>query len=135
MHPPVTHLTSTPPRTLAALGLGALFLLGACATTPPEPTLAMQAAKQAIATADRARIADQASPELHEARDKLAAAQDAIQEKRMVQAERLAQESRVDAELASATIDTAKAKAVNDDMVRSAATLHQEMQREPGVTQ
>jgi putative cell wall-binding protein len=95
----------------------------------------MQAAQQAITTADRARIADQESPELHEARDKLAAAQTAVQEKKMVQAERLAQESRVDAELASATIEAAKARAVNDDMIRSDATLRQELQRKSGVAQ
>jgi hypothetical protein len=95
----------------------------------------MQAARQAIATADRARIADQSSPELHEARDKLAAAQSAIQDRQMIQAERLAQESRADAELASATMDAAKAKSVNDEMIRSDVTLRQEMQRNPGVTQ
>jgi len=126
---------SAPPLTLAAIGLGSLLLLAACASTPPEPTVAMQAAQQAITTADRARIADQASPELHEARDKLAAAQSAVQEKKMVQAERLAEESRADAELASATMEAAKARAVNDDMIRSDATLRQELQRKPGVAQ
>jgi putative cell wall-binding protein len=135
MHPSAVPHIPAPTRTLAAIGLGSLLLLGACASTPPEPTVAMQAAQQAITTADRARIADQESPELHEARDKLAAAQTAVQEKKMVQAERLAQESRVDAELASATIEAAKARAVNDDMIRSDATLRQELQRKSGVAQ
>ena len=134
MHLSILRHTFSSPRTLTAIGLGSLFLLGACATAP-EPTVAMQAAQQAIATADRARIADQASPELHEARDKLAAAQLAIQDKQMVVAERLAQESRVDAELASATMDAAKAKTVNDEMIHSDMTLRQEMQRKPGATQ
>jgi len=111
--------------------------IAACATTPPEPTVAMKAAEQAIATADRTRIADAASPELSEARQKLTAAQAAVQdeklEDRMIVAERLALESRADAELASAKNEAAKAKAVNDEIKQSTATLSQEMQRNTGA--
>jgi hypothetical protein len=127
------HVTVLP-HTLAVVGLGAVLLIAGCASTP-EPTRALQAAGQAIATADRARITDEASPELHEAREKLAAAQGAVQEKHMVRAEQLAQESQVDAELASATMDAAKSKAVIEEMTRSDATLQQEMLRKPGVMQ
>ena len=129
------YLARSAPRARALVALATVLLLGACASTPPEPTAALQAAEQAISAADRARIPDQASPELHEAREKLAAAQGAVRENQMVRAERLAQESRVDAELASATMDTAKSRAVNDEMIRSDVTLRQEMQRKPGVTQ
>ena len=122
-------------RPYAAAGVALALLLGACASAPQPPTAALQAAQQAIDTADRARIADQASPELHEAREKLAAAQAAVQESKMHSAERLAQEARVDAELASATIDEAKSRAVNDEMIRSDTALRQEMQRKAGVTQ
>jgi hypothetical protein len=133
--PAVSFLVRPAPRVRAALGLVAALLLGACASTPTEPTAALQAADQAITTADRARIPDQSSPELHEAREKLAAAQSAVRQNEMVRAERLAQEARVDAELASATMDAAKSKAVNDEMIHSDATLRQEMQRQPGVAQ
>ena len=96
-----------------------------------------QAAEQAIAAADRTRIADAASPELSEAREKLTAAQAAVQDEklkdRMIVAERLALESRVDAELASAKNEAAKAKAVNDEIKQSTATLLQEMQRNTGA--
>ncbi len=77
-------------RALAAATLGGSLLLSACASTPPAPIVALQAAEQAIATADRTRVADTSSPELNEARVKLTAAQAAAQQERMVEAERLA---------------------------------------------
>ena len=123
-------------RTLRSLvaGAGATVLLLGCASTPPEPTVSMKAAEQAIAVADRARVSDSNSPELSEARDKFSAAQVAIQGKHMVEADQLAQESRVDAELASAKIDAAKAKVVNDEMQHSTDTMNQEMNRATGET-
>ncbi len=102
MHPPSYRHTPLAPRPRLVVGIAAALLMGACASTPKAPTAAPQAAQQAIDTADRARVPDQASPELHEARDRLAAAQLAVQAKDMDRAERLAQESRVDAELALA---------------------------------
>ncbi len=114
-----------------------VLALAACATPPAEPTVALKAAEQAIAAADRTRIADAASPELSEAREKLTAAQAAVKdeklENRMIVAERLAIESRVDAELASAKNEVAKAKAVNDEIKQSTAVLSQEMQRNTGA--
>jgi len=117
----------------ALVGLGGLLLLGACASTPPAPAVELASAKQAIATADQARIADASSPALSEARDKLAAAQTAVTDKRMADADRLARESRVDAELSSAQSAATKDKTVNDEMIRSTETLSQEMQRNSGA--
>jgi len=122
-------------RALAAATLGGSLFLAACASTPPVPIVALQAAEQAIATADRSRVADASSPELSEARVKLTAAQTAAQEKRMVEAERLALESRANAELSTAKSEAAKALAVNDEMKRSTEALKQEMQRNSGVAQ
>lgn len=119
-------------RAALFMGVGSALLLSACASLP-EPTVALKAAEQAIATADRTRVADAASPELSEAREKLTAAQTAVHQQQMVIAERLAVESRIDAELASAKIEAAKAQAVNDEMKRSTETLAQEMQRNSGA--
>jgi len=58
-----------------------------------------------------------------------------VQDKRMVDAERLAQESRTDAELATAQFQASKDQAVNDEMIRSTAVLSEEMQRNAGVQQ
>jgi len=121
-------------RAASGLGLISVLLLAAC-TTLPEPTVALAAAEQAIATADRARVADTALPDLSEAREKLTAARGAVQDSRMAEGERLALESRVAAELASARVEAAKAKAVNDEMKRSTDTLTQEMQRKTGARQ
>lgn len=123
----------TPAATL--VGLAGVLLLAACASTPPVPEIALSSAKQAIAVADQARVTDAASPVLSEARDKLAAAETAVTEKRMDDAERLAKESRVDAELATAQASATKDQAVNDEMIKSTQTLSQEMQRNSGVKQ
>ena len=52
---------------------GTLALTG-CASTPEPPERALAAAEQAISTAEQARVADYASPELGEARRNLTAA-------------------------------------------------------------
>jgi len=113
--------------------LGSLLLLAACASTPPAPEVALSEARQAIAVADRAHVDDALSPELAEARTRLASANKAVQAEHMVEAMRLAQESRVDAELAFANSDAMKNQAVNDEMLRSTDTLSEEMQRNAGV--
>lgn len=112
-----------------------LFALAGCASAPKPPTEALQAAEQAIANAEKSRVADYASPELGEAREKLTAARSAVDKEQMVLAQRLAEQSRADAELASAKAEVAKARAVNEEMQKSTNTLKQEMQRNPGAQQ
>jgi hypothetical protein len=120
-----------PAAILAALA-GAL-LFAACASTPPVPDVALSSAKQAIAVADQERVADASSPPLSEARDKYSAAQTAVVDKRMADADRLAQEARVDAELSTAQSQAAKNQAVNAEMIKSTQTLSDEMQRNSGA--
>lgn len=109
-----------------------LFALAGCASTPPAPDTNLQAAQQAIGNAERVEAAKFAAAELDAARNKMAAAQRAVGDEQMVLAARLADESRADAELASARAGVAKANAVNQDMKRSNATLIEEMQRKTG---
>lgn len=118
-----------------ATALTGMLLLAACASAPVPPTEALQAAELAISNAEQARVADYASPELGEAREKLTAARAAVQKEEMVAAKRLAEQSRADAELATAKAGALKAKAVNDEMLKSTESLKQEMQRNPGATQ
>jgi uncharacterized protein DUF4398 len=104
----------------------------ACASSPPIPSASLQAAQQSIANAERVDAGIHAPAQLGEARTKLSAAQRAVDEKKMIVAEWLADEARADAELAVATTSAAKANAVNADMKRSTATLVEEMQRKTG---
>jgi hypothetical protein len=114
-----------------AFGVAGLFALGACASTP-APTASLQAARVAISTAEQADAGHYAAGELGEARAKLESAESAVQEKQMIAAERYAKESSAEASLAAARTAEAKARAVNDEMRHSTATLIQEMQRGSG---
>ena len=95
-----------------ATAVAGLLALAACSSDPPKPpTEALKAAQLAIASAEQARAEEFARPELIQARAELGSAQSAVQQKHMVLAQRLAEESRAGAELASARADEAKAKA------------------------
>ena len=73
-----------------ALGFTGVLLLAACASTPPAPTANLQAAQQAIAAAERSEAARYAPGELSEAHTKLALADTAVTERKMVVAEHFA---------------------------------------------
>lgn len=120
-------------RLRVAVAFAGLLMLGACASTPPPPTAGLQAAQRAISTAEGAEAGRYAAVELAEARTELASADRAVAEQRMTMAARLADQSRVEAELASARTAEVKAKAVNDEMTRSTSTLIEEMQRTSGA--
>src|ERR1700738_4255122 len=115
-----------------ARGVTGVLLLAACASTPPAPTANLQAAQQAIAAAERSEAARYAPGELSEAHTRLASADTAVTERKMVVAEHFADQSRAEAELASAKTSAAKAHAVNAEMKRSNGTLVDEMKRGAG---
>lgn len=125
------NATSNPNRGAclrSAVALTGVFMLAACASTPP-PTASLEAARTAISNAERADAGRYAAGELAEARTKLASADTAVTEKNMIRAERLAEQSRTEAELASARTAAEKAKAVNREMQQSTDTLIEEMRR------
>lgn len=118
-------------RLRTAAGLGSALMIAACASTP-APTAQLHAAEQAISNAERTEAGRYAATELGEARTKLASANTAVQDKKMVAAAQLADQSLAEAELASAKTASVKAKAVNDEMKTSTGTLIDEMQRNSG---
>ncbi len=117
---------------LGAVALIGMLMLAACASTPPAPIGSLDSARQAIAEAERVDAGRYAAGELREARVKLASADAAVMEKKMMMAERFAEASRAEAELASAKTTAAKANAVNAEMKRSTGALMEEMQRTSG---
>jgi hypothetical protein len=127
--------TSPPARRVLQLrptvAVVSALLIAGCASTPP-PTANLQAANQAIANAERQEAGRYAAGELAEARTQLVSADTAVGQKKMLEAARFADESRTEADLASARASAVKAKVVNDEMVRGTGTLIQEMQRNPG---
>jgi hypothetical protein len=124
----------TKARLPLAAGLVGAGLLVGCATIPP-PAENLRAAQQAIANAERVEAGRYAAADLSSARTKLASADMAVTEKRMTLAQQFADESRAEAELASAKTSVTKAKAVNDEMKRSTGTLVEEMKRGSGDKQ
>lgn len=119
-------------RLLAAVSLaGALTLLTACAAAPKAPQSALNEAEVAIVTAEKADAGQYAGPTLNEARQKLVQADNAVKDERMVQADRLAHQARIAAELATARTETAKAEAVNLELSKSLDALNEELNR-PG---
>jgi hypothetical protein len=110
---------------------GATLLLSACASAPKAPNAALSEAKVAINSAEKAEASRYAGPELTEARLKLAQADAAVSEKNMVEADRLARQSRLAAELAIARTETAKALAVNAELSKGLEALNAELNR-PG---
>ncbi|MBQ1782271.1 MAG: DUF4398 domain-containing protein [Gammaproteobacteria bacterium] len=112
----------------------AMLTLAACAA-PPPPDSALQAAEQAITSAERDKAGEYASADLAAARDKLVKARAAVVAEEMVRAERLAQQAEVDAMLALAKTDEAKARVINQQTQQSLDVLRQELQRNAEVKQ
>lgn len=108
---------------------GALILLTACSSAPRPPLAELQAAEQAIANAERAQVIRYSSVELNTARTELTAARNAVSVKNMPQAQRLALQSQLSAELALVRAELLKAQAINQDMQQSIDALQLEAQR------
>lgn len=116
---------------LAVAWVGVLAL-ASCMSSPVAPTQELQSAEQAINQAEQARVADYGSPELREAREKLAAAKVAVNKEDMILAKRLAEQSKLEADLALAKAQVTKAQLVNDEIIKGTKSMQQEMQRNIG---
>lgn len=127
-----THLIR---RAAERIGLCTTLLLAtltlvACASAPLPPTESLNMASDAIANAEQAEARRYASAELEEANRHLADANKAVAAERMTEADRLAKQARVAAELAIARTEAAKAAEINREMGRGAEALDEEMQRQ-----
>lgn len=128
MHHPIHRNIGGPIR--SALGLfAAIILLSACASAPIAPTAALNDARSAIASAEQSGARQHAGAELDEAQQKLILAEQSVRNEQMAEAERLAREAMIVAQLASARTEAAKALEINEEMERSADALDEEMRR------
>lgn len=117
-------------KILSVASLTAVIVLSsACAATPVAPEAALADAREAIASAEQAGARQHAGAELDEAQQKLLLAEESVSNEKMIDAERLAYESMVVAELASARTESVKAAKINKEMDRSADALSEELQR------
>ncbi|MCH8544636.1 MAG: DUF4398 domain-containing protein [Alcanivorax sp.] len=117
-------------RLFAATGVAVVTLMVvACASAPVAPTSSLTAARDAIASAEQADARQHAGAELDEASRKLAQAERAVADEKMVEAERFAEQSRIAAELAIARTAAVKAAEINRQMGRDADALNEEMKR------
>lgn len=128
MHQLISKNLSNRVRSALSLAI-AIVLLSACTSTPLAPTTALNEARDAIASAEQAGARQYAGAELDEAQQKLLLAEGSVSKEQMVDAERLARESMVVAELALARTESAKATEINREMGRSADALTEEMRR------
>jgi hypothetical protein len=126
----IKPLRTTPAgATLAATVLLSLAAsLTACATTQPPPA-DLAVARASIAQAESAGAADYASSDLVLARHKLDEADADVKNNKMPEAQRLASEAVVDADVAGRKARTAKAERAAIEIQRSNAMLSDEMSR------
>lgn len=115
---------------IIGVGLGfVILLLTACASIPEAPKSALTEAKVAITNAEKADASRYAGPDLVEARYRFAQANSAVTEEKMIEADRLAHQSRIAAELALARTEASKAKEVNEEISKGIDALNDEMRR------
>lgn len=127
-HPTVTLYCRLAHLGGPALAVGAAILMAACASTPP-PTDQLAVSTAAVASAVSAGSGQFAAADLRMARDKLDRANVAMTAKDYELARWLAQEAQVDARLAEARANSAKAQKAADELQEGRRILREEMDR------
>lgn len=115
---------------LAGIGL-LVITLGGCAVAP-RPVEGMSRAQAAIEEAEQSGAREYAPLELRFAREKFAAAKDAVREEDYRPAAWLAEEAIVNAQLAEAKAESAKARETAAMVRESVETLRRELIRKEG---
>lgn len=129
MHLHVTGILTRFSRN-ALLLLAATLFIAACASVPEAPVSTLDEARSAIASAEQAGARQYAGAELDEAQQKLIRAEESVENEKMVDAERYAQQATTLATLATARTESAKATEINREMERSIDALIEEMRRQ-----
>lgn len=114
---------------IGILMTGIILIFTGCASAPTVVPASLAEAKQAIEVAASEDASHYAAAELDEARQKLLSADKAFAADDVILADRLAQQSLVTAELATARTQKVKALAVNEELNRGLEALTEEMKR------
>jgi len=107
----------------------AILGLAACATKIPPPDSQITLATTSITQAESAGAVETAPVELKVAKDKLAQARQAMQQKDNLTAQRLAEEAIVDANLAQAKAQAFKSRKAADEIKANIRILQEEIDR------
>lgn len=108
-------------------------LLGACASNEPRPTEAMTRAENSVNQADQAGARRYDPANLDSAQQKLSQARTAADKGDEAQANRLAQQAELDAELAAAKARSAESRKAAEEVRASTEALRSESQRQSSV--
>ena len=106
----------------------AVLLLGACASVPDAPD-ALKSAESALEVAKDSGYGQVAPLELKLAQEKITAAYNAVQDKDVEKARRLAEQAKLDIELAETKTQSEKVLQSTNELKESIATLESELQR------
>jgi hypothetical protein len=116
------------PIALSACATALSFVILGCASVPP-PTELMAVSSASLADANAAGANEAAPIEMRAARDKLDRAKAAMSDKNNELARSLAQEARVDAQLAEAKAHAAKASKAAEAVHEDSRVLQEELKR------
>jgi hypothetical protein len=118
-----------------SLGIGALVALSACSSVTPltkervaKGDTSVQQAQQTLGQSEHGAM------ELQQARDKIAAAKSAVAKNKDQEAQRLAAQAHLYAELAIAKSQSASTRKSADEVLASVETLRQEAERNSPTT-
>lgn len=125
----MTALLSLRPHRAAALSLVAALWLAACASSVPPPDARIAVATAAVAHAAAAGGTEYAPAEMRMARDKLQRATVAITARENASADALAEQAQLDALLAEAKAESAKARKAAVALQDSSRVLKEELDR------
>lgn len=115
-------------RIFLVLGLSAL--MAACAGPGPRPEGEMQSARSAIEAAEADNAREYEPVMLKRAQNKLAEAEELLEDRKNREAKRKLDEAKVDAELASARTETAQARVAVEELNRNIEAMRERINGE-----
>ncbi|MBS8239485.1 DUF4398 domain-containing protein [Marinobacter lipolyticus] len=108
--------------------MGAALALGGCASPGEPPESELRSAEASIQQAVSSDAREFEPVLLNQAQNKVADAEELIEQEQYQQAERLLEQASVDAQLAGARSSTAKAEAAVEEINRSIESLRQRIE-------